>query len=60
MTSPPAGGIVDAVRRTDAADLSYRIAYGVAGTPMPAFAGTLTQDERWALVAYLRDRWAEP
>ena len=60
VTSPPAGGIVDAVRRTGAADLSYRIAYGVAGTPMPAFAGTLTQDERWALVAYLRDRWAEP
>ena len=60
VTSPPAGGIVDAVRRTGAADLSYRIAYGVAGTQMPAFAGTLTQDERWALVAYLRDRWAEP
>ena len=60
VTSPPSGSIVDAVRGTSAADLSYRIAYGVAGTPMPAFAGTLTQDERWALVAYLRDRWAEP
>jgi copper transport protein len=60
VTTPPAGSIVDAIRGTSAADLSYRIAYGVAGTPMPAFAGTLTQDERWALVAYLRDRWVEP
>jgi copper transport protein len=60
VTSPPAGDLPDAVRRTNAADLSYRIAYGVAGTPMPAFAGTLTRDERWALIAYLRDRWAEP
>jgi copper transport protein len=60
VTTPSAGSIVDDVRTTSAADLSYRIAYGVAGTPMPAFAGTLTRDERWALVAYLRSRWAEP
>ena len=59
MTLPAAGPLADAVREASAAELSYRIAYGMAGTPMPAFAGTLTQDERWALVAYLRSRWAE-
>lgn len=59
-TSPDAGDLAEAVRSTTPAELSYRIAYGVAGTPMPAFAGALTRDERWALVAYLRSRWAEP
>jgi copper transport protein len=57
-TEPQPGPLAEAVLRTSAAELSYRIAYGVAGTPMPAFAGTLTRDERWALVAYLRERWA--
>ncbi|MDQ2675013.1 MAG: cytochrome c, partial [Chloroflexota bacterium] len=57
-TIPESPPLSDAVRRKTAAELSYRIAYGVAGTPMPAFAGTLTRDERWALVAYLRERWA--
>lgn len=60
VTEPAAGSIRAAVGEMSAAELSYRIAYGVAGTPMPAFAGTLTQDERWALVAHLRARWAEP
>jgi mono/diheme cytochrome c family protein len=60
VTEPASGSIRSAVGEMSAAELSYRIAYGVAGTPMPAFAGTLTQDERWALVAHLRSRWAEP
>lgn len=60
VTDPAAGSIRGAVREMSAAELSYRIAYGVAGTPMPPFAGTLTQEERWALVAHLRSRWAEP
>ena len=38
------------------AELSYRIAYGVAGTSMPPFAGTLIADERADLIAFLRDR----
>jgi copper transport protein len=58
-TLPPAGGLVDAVRHMSAAELGYRIANGVAGTPMPAFAGELTESERLAIVAYLRDRWAD-
>lgn len=59
-TSPPAGAIHDTIAALSPAELSYRIAYGVAGTGMPAFAGTLTRDERWALVAWLQSRWAEP
>jgi copper transport protein len=59
VTLPAAGPLAEAVREASAAELSYRIAYGVAGTPMPAFAGTLTRDERWALVAYLQSRWAD-
>ena len=59
MTLPAAGPLADAVRDASAAELSYRIAFGMAGTSMPAFAGTLTRDERWALVAYLQSRWAD-
>jgi mono/diheme cytochrome c family protein len=42
-----------------AAELGYRIANGVAGTPMPAFAGVLSEPERLDLIAYLRSRWAD-
>lgn len=60
VTEPASGSIRNAIRKMSAAELSYRIAYGIAGTPMPPFAGTLTQDERWALVSHLRARWADP
>jgi copper transport protein len=53
-TQPEAGSLLDAARATSDAELSYRIAYGVAGTPMPSFAGLLTPDERADLIAYLR------
>ncbi|MDQ2674226.1 MAG: c-type cytochrome, partial [Chloroflexota bacterium] len=56
-TVPHPPPLAEVVPGTTSGELSYRIAYGVAGTPMPAFAGTLTRDERWALVAYLRERW---
>ncbi len=36
------------------AEVSYRIANGLAGTPMPAFAASLTEQERRDLVSYLR------
>ncbi|MCV0403607.1 MAG: copper resistance protein CopC [Chloroflexi bacterium] len=42
------------------AEVSYRIANGVAGTPMPGFAATLTERDRADLVSYLRDRWGPP
>ena len=46
----------EAVTHDSDAELSYRIAYGVAGTSMPSFAGLLTADERSDLIAYLRDQ----
>jgi copper transport protein len=56
-TVPQARSLPDAVRRMSSAELSYRITNGLAGTPMPAFAATLTDEERWHLVRYLEDRW---
>jgi putative copper resistance protein D len=37
--------------------LAHRIAAGTAGTRMPAFAATLTENDRWDLVNFLRDQW---
>lgn len=54
-TQPVADSLLDAVRATSDAELSYRIAYGVAGTPMPSFAGLLTPEERADLIAYLHE-----
>jgi mono/diheme cytochrome c family protein len=34
--------------------LFYRVSEGKAGTAMPAFRGALDEQERWALVSYLR------
>jgi high-affinity iron transporter len=59
-TMPEAGRLAEAIGEHSDAELSYRIAHGVAGTPMPAFAGSLTPEERWQLVAYLRSTWGEP
>jgi len=59
-TLPDAGELPKAIRDTSDAELGYRIARGIAGTPMPAFAGSLTPEERWQLVAYLRSRWGGP
>lgn len=56
-TLPAAGSLAAAVRSASDAELSYRIGYGVAGTAMPPFAGTLTVDERSDLIGYLRDRF---
>jgi copper transport protein len=50
--APPLG---PAVADASDAELSYRIAHGVAGTSMPRFAGLLTPDERADLIGYLRD-----
>jgi copper transport protein len=56
-TLPDAGPLPGPVRSMSAAELSYRIANGVAGTAMPAFAASLTEAERWHLVTYLEERW---
>jgi copper transport protein len=41
-------------------ELSYRIANGLAGTPMPAFSASLTEQEMRDLIAYLEQRWGAP
>ena len=56
-TLPAAGELSQALASMSDAEVSYRIANGLAGTPMPAFAAILTEQERWDLVSYLRDRW---
>lgn len=35
-------------------DLYVAVMAGLTGTPMPSFAGTITPDEAWALVGYVR------
>jgi high-affinity iron transporter len=50
---PPALGSADAVADVSPA-LMYRIlSVGIAGTPMVAFSGTLSVDERWSVIAYV-------
>jgi mono/diheme cytochrome c family protein len=51
---PPLGERIP--HMTDGA-IAYRIAVGSAGTRMPGFAATLTENDRWDLVSFLRDRW---
>lgn len=53
-TQPDAGPLTDAVAQASDAELSYRISYGIAGTPMPPFAGLLSAEDRVDLIAYLR------
>jgi mono/diheme cytochrome c family protein len=50
----------DSVATMSDAELSYRIANGLAGTPMPPFAASLTEGERRDLVSYVRQRWGSP
>ena len=38
-------------------ELAWTVGAGIAGTQMPAFGTTLLENERWELVAYLRDQW---
>ncbi len=58
-TLPAAGPLADAVGRMSPAEVEYRIANGMAGTSMPAFVDVLSESERWDLVAYLRQRFAD-
>jgi copper transport protein len=56
---PPPGSMPAAVRSLSAGELEYRITNGLAGTRMPAFAVTLSGNDRWDLVNYLRGRWSK-
>ena len=54
---PPPEALPDRVREMTDGALAYRIAVGSAGSQMPAFAATLSENDRWDLVNYLRARW---
>ncbi len=54
---PRPGGLAAAVGGSSDAALSYQIANGIAGTDMPSFATTLSENDRWELVNYLRATW---
>jgi high-affinity iron transporter len=50
---PPAIGTVEHMRGVSPA-LTYRVlSVGIAGTPMAGFAGALTPEQRWNVVAYV-------
>jgi mono/diheme cytochrome c family protein len=55
LTPPPADlRWGDVLARHSDAYLYYRLSEGKPGTAMPAFRGALDEQERWAVVAYLR------
>jgi high-affinity iron transporter len=54
---PPPGNLSSRVPELSDGALAYRIAVGSAGTRMPAFAATLSENDRWDLVNYLRATW---
>ena len=59
-TLPAPEPLGEALSTMSDAEVSYRIANGLAGTPMPAFAASLTEHERRDLVGYLRQQWGSP
>ncbi|HLA65594.1 MAG TPA: copper resistance protein CopC [Candidatus Saccharimonadales bacterium] len=54
---PLPGNLADVVPGLSQGALDFRITYGMVGTAMPSFAGSLTQNDRWDLVNYLRGTW---
>jgi len=58
-TLPPAGPLAEPISGMSPAELGYRIANGLAGTPMPGFAAVMPESDRLELIAYLRSRWAD-
>jgi len=54
---PPPARLAERVPAMSDGALAHRITVGSAGTRMPAFAATLTENDRWDLVNFLRDRW---
>jgi mono/diheme cytochrome c family protein len=49
----------DVLTRHSDAYLFFRVSEGKPGTAMPSFHGALAEDERWAVVAYLRSLGGE-
>jgi putative copper export protein len=57
---PPPGPLAPVVRSQSDGQLGYLIANGMAGTEMPAFATSLSENDRWDLVNYLRSVYSTP
>jgi copper transport protein len=55
---PSPGNLGDVVPGLSDGALNFRITYGTVGTAMPSFADSLTQNDRWDLVNYLRGTWS--
>ncbi|MGH7537325.1 MAG: FTR1 family protein, partial [Gemmatimonadales bacterium] len=55
LNGPPAPSLVDpaTVGTLTPVDVYRRITIGVAGTAMPEFEASLTEDDRWAVTAYV-------
>jgi mono/diheme cytochrome c family protein len=53
---PPPANFRDGSRLASKDDdyLFWRISTGIHGTAMPAFSGTISEEERWAILRYLR------
>jgi len=54
---PAPGAIGQVVSRMSDPQLQYLVTNGLAGTKMPSFATTLSENERWDLVNYLHSTW---
>ena len=54
--SPPPANFREGRRLSSKPDdfVFWRISTGISGTAMPAFSGTLSEDERWAILRFLR------
>ena len=57
---PGPGDLSSEVRDRTDGELAYLIASGTAATAMPAFSTTLSENDRWDLVNYLRASWPGP
>jgi len=54
LPKPPADLTAPHTRQHTAGDLFWWITHGIRATGMPAFAETLSEDERWDLINFLR------
>jgi mono/diheme cytochrome c family protein len=54
---PPLQSLGSVVPQLSDGTIAYDIAVGRAGTRMPGFASTLSENDRWDLVNYLRTLW---
>jgi len=55
---PAPGDLSSSVPSLTDGELAYLIASGTVATRMPAFSITLSENDRWDLVNYLRSAWA--